>query len=183
MDVVVNKLIAMSLMLPALGSVGQVPPLPAPVKSAAAAAPAITNRYVFAATAVDKFGLESDYSNEVGCTNLREVALAWDRSPGTNTVTNYFVYWGGTNWAYTTRWPAGTNLTVTLRSPNMVPRTNVVVTVTTTRATNLLAANSLRGPWLRLNATNWTRTNGISPQYWRAVGRTRPTLAIGTGME
>lgn len=159
-----------------LKAAGQ-PMLPAVIERPA------TNRYCFAATATGTNGLESDFSNEVCATNLRVVTLAWDKSPGTNAVTNYAVYWGGKNGTYTNKWQCGTNLTVTLRLPWVKPKTNCVVTLTTSKATNILAANSFKGPWVALNATNWTGTNPTSPQYWRAVGKVSPTLVVSRRLQ
>lgn len=40
------------------------------------------------------------------------VTLAWDKSPGTNVIVNYNVYYGVTSATYTNVVSAGTNLTV-----------------------------------------------------------------------
>lgn len=133
-----------------------------------------TNWYYFAATAIDNTGQESDYSNEVSLSRYwghywRSVTLAWDPSPSTNVV-GYLVYWGTNHSAYSNHSQVltGTTGTVQVFPP---PLTNHVVKVTTSRATNLLAADRLSGPWVLLNRTNWGGTNSRPPQYWRAIGR------------
>ena len=42
---------------------------------------------------------------------LGSVTLAWDKSPGTNVITNYYVYYGVASATYTNKVMAGTNLT------------------------------------------------------------------------
>lgn len=42
------------------------------------------------------------------------VTLAWDKSPGTNVIANYNVYYGPSTRTYTNVVAAGTNLTVTV---------------------------------------------------------------------
>lgn len=135
--------------------------------------PPATNTYYFTATATDRNGLESDYSNEVSCrlTNQYQsaVTLAWDASSGTNVITNYAIYIGGLSRTYTNRVNAGTNLTKTVYVGN--PRlTNVVITVTSQNATNLQWCSRIGQPWTLLGATNWTATNP-TPRFWRAMGR------------
>ena len=107
--------------------------------------------YYFTATAHDANGLESDFSNECRFTNsakLSTVALAWDRSTGSN-VTGYTVHKGRAPGQYTNSYPAGTNLTlrVPLAPP---PLTNVLVTVT--------------GP-----GTNWSATNPTGMRLWKGL--------------
>jgi hypothetical protein len=54
-------------------------------------------------------------AQSVGPTNpTPAVVLAWDRSPGTNVITNYTVYYGVASATYTDKALAGTNLTVTV---------------------------------------------------------------------
>ena len=107
-----------------------------------------TNVWYFAATCTDNAGLTSDYSTEVSLrdTNgtIRTVTLAWDRSQGTNVITNYTIWQGVASRTYTNSVNVGTNLTGTVRvQPPLPPApTNLVITVTG------LAANSLQGPWL-----------------------------------
>jgi hypothetical protein len=105
------------------------PPMPAIV------IPPETNftDYYFAATATDKSGLSSDYSNEAilrafESNAMQSVTLAWDASPGTNVITNYSVYQGAASANYTNIVNAGTNLTVTMRLAPLAP-TNLLVTV------------------------------------------------------
>jgi hypothetical protein len=111
----------------------QLPPMPTDPKLVLRLLPVDTNRTIwfFAATAQDKDGLESDYSNEAVFTNWDAnpsnlVMLAWDRSTGTNVITNYNVYWGGASRTYTNVSRAGTNLTVSVRLLPPAP-TNLVV--------------------------------------------------------
>lgn len=151
---------------PRLKAIKRIPFLPTK------AIPVIPVEYYFAATA-QADGLESDYSNEVVYTRTNYtpfVTLAWDRSPGTNVVTNYVVWLGTNSGQYTQSFAAGTNLTLTVRILPP-PLTNYVVTVSTTLATNLQYRTGFSGAWTRLNATNWTATNPPAPRYWRAMGK------------
>ena len=93
--------------------------------------PPKTNYYYFAATATDTYNLESDYSNECVLTNTAHypiVGLAWGKSPGTNIITNYKIYWGPSTKIYTNSVSAGTNLTITI-SLVPPPKTNCVITL------------------------------------------------------
>lgn len=144
------------------------PPVPKP--RAVAVLPKPTYTFYFAATAFDRNGLESDYSNEVtySTTNpMKAVTLAWDASISTNGPLTYWIYQGGASRSYTNHYAAGTNLALAVRPA--LPRTNLVLTVTTSGATDLSWAPTLRGPWTSLNATNWSDTNPPAPRYFRAV--------------
>ena len=95
--------------------------------------------YYFAVTAINKDGLESDYSNEITFTNqvaisnkipvvrYKTVNLAWDAS---TSATSYRVYRGDSKGAYTTNFPCGTNLTLTvpLSRPVAAQGKNLVLT-------------------------------------------------------
>lgn len=148
---------------PAPASIAVAPPLPDfPPFPAAVVVPVTTQSWFFAATATDVHNLESDFSNEVVCltTNRRPViTLAWDRSPGTNTVTNYSVYYGRAAHTYTNCTPAGTNLTLTVSTrPPLL--TNIVATFT------LQTATTAAGPW-----SDWqslTFTNPAGSMFYRA---------------
>jgi hypothetical protein len=150
----------------------------------AASLPLTLETNYFAVTAINTNCLESEFSNEVMFvrTNyVRAVTLAWDASPSPNVT--YLVYRGPAIRSYTNSYPAGTNLTLTiwLKPP---PMTNVVVTVTTTSATNLLRSSSL-GPlaiWNSLGKTNWMATNPPSPLFFRALGR-NSTVTIRSRMQ
>lgn len=101
-------LFLLAIMLAWCGYGQTAPPIPKLV------APPQTNRYYFAATAVDEYTLESDYSNEVSVpwTNPPvSVTLAWDPSPGTNRIVNYKIYEGDYPRWYTNTVNCGTNLT------------------------------------------------------------------------
>lgn len=154
-------------------SAAPMPPLPAAI-----VIPPDTNyaTFYFSATATDTNGLESDYSNEVVYTNRyssysETVALAWDRSPGTNVITKYSVYYGGASRTYTNVTKAGTNLTAIVRlAPE--PPTNFVLTVTATGgATNIFWASSLKGTRMALNTTNYVATNLPAPRYFWGRGK------------
>ena len=142
----------------------------------------VTNRYYFAATATDNYGQVSDYSNETNLVRTggwRTVTLAWDRSPGTNVITNYAVLWGGASRSYTNLVNAGTNLSKVVQVlPPML--TNIVVSVTTVNATNLAWAPAIKGLWTMVGATNYSVTNPASSRLFRAVGKkgSVPKLAI-----
>lgn len=155
---------------PAFATVKSPPPLPK--LRARAVLPKPTYTFYFAATAFDKDGLESGYSNEVtySTTNpMNPVTLAWDASISSNRPITYWIYQGGISGSYTNHYAAGTNLLLTLR-PSL-PKTNLLITVTTTGATNLAWAPSLRGPWTSLNSTNWMATNPPAPRYFRSVAK------------
>jgi len=140
-----------------------------------------TNRYYFAATAMDNAGSESDYSTEVMFTNTARTSaltLAWDKSPGTNVITNYNVFWGRASRTYTNKQACGLSLTKTVQLVPP-PLTNSVVTVTTTGATNLVWASSLKGPWTKLGVTNWTGTNIAGPRFFRAMKAGSKVLIAG----
>lgn len=135
--------------------------------------------FYFAATAKDDFGRESDFSNEAEygySGTVRYVTLAWDRSPTTNPVT-YTIYKGRSSRSYTNSYPAGTNLTLTVPLFDY-ELSNLVVTVTTTNATNLAWASGLAGPWAKLNTTNWSITNPTALRYFRALGKNGNTVNI-----
>lgn len=121
--------------------------------------------------------------------NSPSATLTWSIPTGscqTNTPTNnlsgYEIQWGAdpasasnTIFLQTTvsnQFP--TNLTIHLIPP---PLTNLLVTVTTTAATNLQWSPDLAGPWTLLGATNWTATNPPAPRYFRALGRSSATKA------
>lgn len=136
------------------------------------AAGTATNLWFFAATATDKQGLESDFSSEVVLTNIFSnspislVTLAWDKSSGTNVITNYTIYFGSAHTNYTNLTLVGTNLTGTVRVLP-APLTNTVLTVTTT-GTNLYRSSTLNGPWISLGRTSYAVTNSPSPFYFRS---------------
>lgn len=128
--------------------------------------------YYFIAKAVLRStGEESDPSNEVvfqsrsNC--CRVLTLAWDY-PYANTDLFFRVYWGRKSGDYTNR-VSTTNLWATVELWP-VPKTNLVITTTTT-GTNLACANELRGPWYLLNRTTFTVTNPtLWPVFYRGVG-------------
>ncbi|HQL77161.1 MAG TPA: hypothetical protein PLU91_03115 [Verrucomicrobiota bacterium] len=125
--------------------------------------------WFFAATAKDKDGLESDFSDELSLTETSRIAtvtLAWDQSVSwspSNPLT-YRVYCGGKSRTYTNIVEAGTNLTaqVRLRPPRL---TNWVVTVTGTGG--LWFAQSTCGPWEAMSATSMVLTNPQRSGFWR----------------
>lgn len=140
----------------------------------------VTNTWYFAATATDKQGLESDYSEEISwsTTNqLPRVTLGWDPSPSTNVIVDYKVYVGPASRTYTNAYSAGANLTLTLNLYPPVP-TNFVVQVTSANATNLLWCSGLRQPWHLLGATNWAATNDFTRVFWKAVGRSSRRMPL-----
>ena len=143
----------------------QRPPLP-PVQRPARTAPVEIVVYA-SATATDKFGLESDYSNEAGLTGaVSTVTYAWDKPAGTNVITNYTLYYGPSSRSYTNQVKAGTNLTATV----------VLRAATTNRLYTLqpMTATNLTGPWVTL--TQWPAlrlTNPVGSRYYRmGVGLT-----------
>lgn len=149
-----------------------------------------TNFWYFTVTAL-LTNLESDYSNEVGLTNIYSdtnnpiwlVALAWDPSPSaaTNPTLHYHMYTGTHSRMYTNVTECGTNLTISI-AVLPPPLTNCVLTVTTT-GTNLYRSTSLKGPWSALNTTNYTATNLPSPYYFRGKGSRGNTVSISSRMQ
>ena len=128
--------------------------------------------FYFAATATDGWGQESVFSREVvyGWTGgVHFVTLAWDRSLTTNPIT-YRVYRGRSSGVYTRNFAAGDALVLTVPLFDY-ELSNLVLTVTTTNATNLAWASGLAGPWAKLNTTNWSITNPTVPRYFRAIGK------------
>jgi hypothetical protein len=138
----------------------------------------------FAVTATDTNGLESSFSNEVSfvrTNGVRFLTLGWDASM-TPRVT-YMVYRGPASHFYTNGYPAGTNLTLAL--PLLPPPlTNVVLTITTTRAIDLMWSCALGAaePWHLLGTNNWMATNPPSPMFFRAIGR-NSTVTIRARMQ
>lgn len=136
--------------------------------------PEVWGVYYFTATCKDALGLESDYSNEVIFTNTsannsNRVSLAWGPSPSTNVV-GYYIHEGGAPRTYTNVFSAGTNLaaTVTLQTE----LTNIVLSVTCTNGgTNIVIGITPRGPWTKLNTTNFVATNFPSPRFFRGIGK------------
>lgn len=63
----------------------------------------------FAVTAVNRAGLESDYSVEVNAEAKRWVSLAWDASPTNENVVKYHVHWGQAPRRYTRMVEVSTN--------------------------------------------------------------------------
>lgn len=131
--------------------------------------------------------------------------IAWDYPSNTlSTIANFRIYSGPSRTNYTTNtlagkvltnsfpWLRGTTnfLSVTaigtnglesdysceLRIPG-VPLTNLVITVTSSGATNLQFSTSVSGYWTNLGATNWAQTNPPT-LFWRAVGRSRTSPAV-----
>lgn len=128
--------------------------------------------------------------------------LAWDY-PDLSTVTNFRLYRGSSPGHYAVSnltgkvltapfvWTLGTSnwVVVTALSTNgleseysneiRVPTllTNLVITITTTNATNLLYTTRLGLPWTLLGATNFSDTNPPT-RFWRAVGKRRSGLFI-----
>lgn len=143
-----------------------------------------TNTWYFAATATDNNGLTSDYSNEVSVTNIfstnppiASVVLAWDRSPGTNVITNYTAASGSSSGKYTNFVPVGTNLTATVVViPPAKPR--IVVVQISTTGTNLYGSSVPQGPWSSLGTTNFVATNLAGPIYFRGKGNGVNTVDI-----
>jgi hypothetical protein len=154
-------------------------PQPQPQPLIALSVPFVTiatnfDLFFFSATATDQKGLTSDYSNEAIFTNywsnyLSSVSLAWDASITTNQISNYTVWQGTQSQAYVKSAKAGTNLTLKwqLVPP---PLTNLVVNVTTT-GTNLYRATTLKGPWTKLNTTNYFTTNPPASYLFRSKGK------------
>lgn len=134
--------------------------------------PGVSQTFYFAVTA-DLASKDSDYSNEVsyGRTNAetRTVKLGWDYT--NDAAYTFMVFRGRQAGVYTNSYAVGTNRTAIIPLTNAITATNIVVSVTTTGATNLLSANLLEGPWIRLNRTNYVGTNIHSPTYFRGVGR------------
>lgn len=127
--------------------------------------------WFFAATAKDKDGLESDFSDELSLTETSRIAtvtLAWDQSVSwspSNPLT-YRVYCGGKSRTYTNIVEAGTNLTLSLRL-TPVSKTNRIVHVSFANASKAWTATHLSGPWAEIAATNVTLTNPAPSQLWR----------------
>jgi hypothetical protein len=135
--------------------------------------------YYFAVKAVQG-ELESLLSN-ITVTNWpetgtwRTVTLTWDASITPSVIANpisYRVYWGEAANTLTNVQDAGANLTANVRILPP-PITNLVVTVSSARATNLLYGPTFRGPFTLLGKTNWTGTNPVPTRYWRAVGKSK----------
>ena len=130
--------------------------------------------FYFAATATDSAGQTSSNSVAVSWTNTlalraKTITLAWDRSPGTNSITNYAVLKGRAPNTYTNVYFAGTNLTLTVPLYPPAP-TNLLVVLTSMNATNLQWCSALGKPWTLLGATNYTATNPPM-RMWRGVGK------------
>ena len=126
----------------------------------------IFHPYYFAATAWNG-SLESDYSVELKYTPTNyvdTVTLAWD---SVTNATSYTIYVGRSSKNYTNTFDAHTNTQLTVRL-RPAPLTNCVITVTTTKATNLMYSFDLTN-WIKLNVTNYTRAN-ITSRFWKAVG-------------
>lgn len=147
-------------------SSSQIPAIRMPPK------PGVSQTFYFAVTA-DLDAKVSDYSNEVtdARTNAetRTVKLGWDYT--NDAAYTFMVFRGRQSGYYTNSYAVGTNRTAIIPLTNAITATNIVVAVTTTGATNLLAANFIDGPWFKLNRTNYTGTNIHSPTYFRGVGR------------
>lgn len=77
------------------------------------------------------------------------VTLAWDKSPGTNVITNYAVYYGPASRTYTNTVNARTNLTATV-------------------------TNLIRGPVYYFSATA-KDNNGLESDYSTEVSNSLPT--------
>lgn len=141
-----------------------------------------TNTWFFAATAWSA-GIQSEYSNEVGLTNvftnnpITTVVLAWDPSPGTNVITNYSALWGSAPRTYSNSVPVGTNLTATI---NVIPPPPpyVVVTKVSTTGTNLYGSPGPNGPWSSLGTTNFVATNLVGTIFFRGRGKKGNTVSI-----
>lgn len=135
--------------------------------------------WFFAATAKDKDGLESDWSNELVWTNsvrARVVTLAWDASPSPG-VTNYAVYHGRASRTYTNTTLAGTNLSVSVRLARPL-LTNRLVVVSST-STGMFYGDTMTGPWTYTSETNILTFNPSGNRFYRAVpgGAVRVTEA------
>lgn len=160
---------------------GGLPPLPTIVVEPS------TNTWFFAATAWSS-GIQSEYSNEVGLTNvftnnpITTVVLAWDPSPGTNVITNYSALWGSAPRSYSNSLPVGTNLTATI---NVIPTPppHVVVTKVSTTGTNLYGSPGPSGPWSSLGTTNFVATNLVGTIFFRGRGKKGNTVSIQTAAQ
>jgi hypothetical protein len=125
--------------------------------------------YFFAATATNDAG-QSEYSNEAVFQNSNHVATVTLRWDAVTNADSYTVWKGRQSRTYTNAYPTlATTVVVALGMPRL---TNLVVTVTSTNATNLLYSTSLKGPWSLLGATNYVATNPPT-RFWRAMGKTK----------
>jgi hypothetical protein len=138
--------------------------------------------WFFAATAKDKDGLESDFSDELSLTETSRIAtvtLAWDQSVSwspSNPLT-YRVYCGGKSRTYTNIVEAGTNLSVTVRLARLL-KTNRLVVVSST-STGMFYGDTMTGPWTYTSETNILTFNPSGNRFYRAVpgGAVRVTEA------
>jgi len=140
---------------------------PPPLKRVATVVRPNTNRFSFMVTATDSYGLTSDPSASVSLpwTNRAiTVTCAWDRSPGTNTITNYTL-WQGTNGVYTNSVFAGTNLSASVRIVPPPPRP-IRVTFSGTNLPSLVLTNPSGNLFIR----GWS---------WRAGSGKYPTVLQG----
>lgn len=118
--------------------------------------------------------LESDYSVELvySPTNyVSNVRVAWDI---VTNATSYTVYFGRVSGTYTNSTDAHTNTGVTIQL-RPLPKTNVVLTITSINATNLASSSNMKN-WTMLNRTNYTRTNPPTPIYYKALGNKAKTF-------
>lgn len=138
--------------------------------------------YVFAATAADESGRESDFSNEAWFTNRfpkgkSSVILAWDPPPSTNRITHYFIYQGRFSGVYTNCYDAGTNLL--LEVPLSGPaKTNLIITVSATNLDHLMYSDTVKGPWYSMLTNYWRVTNPVAPRMFRAYGTNQGKIKI-----
>lgn len=126
------------------------------------------NYYYFAATCTDTKGLESDYSNEVclettNCPPLT-VALAWDKSPGTNVITNYTIYEGPDTRTYTQQVNVGLCLTGSVTIHPRIWKTILV-----------FACSNAPG----LSLTNLEDNLFVRAHAWQAKNQRWPTVLQG----
>lgn len=116
---------------------------PAPPRPMLVVPPPETNWVYLAATAVDDYTLESDYSNEAKVPYIGlpvTIIVAWDKSPGTNRIVNYKVYYGDASRSYTNSVSAGTNLTVKVIVREL-PRPPTIIMVSATNAPSFVITN------------------------------------------
>lgn len=139
------------------------------------AVPTALKLLYFSATASNTNGM-SEFSNEVVVTNSPYNRL-WtlECDPVVGDVSHYTFWQGRATRMYTNSvQTTNTTATIAIAPP---PKTNRIVIVTTTRATNIQYCPQLSGPWYLAGKTNITMTNPPVGLFYRPMGKNASTKA------